>query len=408
MFIQRRSAINHLVVAATFTFTLLTVPFAAASAAEIRALDEFDGGNGTTPLGGLLRTRDGTLLGTAKEGGKTVSCVTGCGTVYSLGPQGRIAAEFKLPGDGRLAGRHPHGPLFQAKDGWIYGTASLGGAVDGCDPEGCGTIFRMKVGGIRSTVALMSRESGSNPHGALVQGKDGHLYGTASHGGAFTSCISGSLGCGTVFRLRPDGVVTPLVNFNGENGALPSAQLVIGPDGHLYGTTTYGGQFNAGTVFRVSPKGVLTTLMSFEGGGQGDGPFGGLTLGPDGHLYGVTTLGGAHNNGTIFRITRQGAFTLLHSFDGAGTGSRPYSPLTTGRDGKLYGTANQGGTWDRGTAYSITTVGQFQLLANFDAFSNVNFPMGRLLETEDGVFLGLSHAGAFGSVYELRTNPAGH
>src|SRR5580698_10869930 len=63
---------------------------------------------------------------------------------------------------------------------------------------------------------------------------------------------------------------TTLVNFDGTNGATPVyVFLVQGVDGNFYGTTSAGGNLNCGlangcgTVFKITPEGVLTTLYSF-------------------------------------------------------------------------------------------------------------------------------------------------
>ena len=58
---------------------------------------------------------------------------------------------------------------------------------------------------------------------------------------------------------------------------------------------------------------------------------------PGGHLYGTTVEGGTGDHGTAFKITTDGAFTSLGSFDPATTGRRPYSRLINVGDGLLYG-----------------------------------------------------------------------
>ena len=60
-----------------------------------------------------------------------------------------------------------------------------------------------------------------------------------------------------IFKLAPSKhgyVETVLHRFHGLDGAVPSAPLIAGPNGLLYGTTTEGGATGAGTVFRWSPK----------------------------------------------------------------------------------------------------------------------------------------------------------
>jgi uncharacterized repeat protein (TIGR03803 family) len=81
---------------------------------------------------------------------------------------------------------------------------------------------------------------------SLTMDRDGRLYGTTAGGGRYAGeyCPSG---CGVVFRLvqAPAGwVVQPLYTFPGEDpaqGLSPYAPITFGPDGNIYGTTTYGG-----------------------------------------------------------------------------------------------------------------------------------------------------------------------
>jgi uncharacterized repeat protein (TIGR03803 family) len=85
------------------------------------------------------------------------------------------------------------------------------------------------------------------PFAKLVQGRDGHFYGTTYQGGAS--------GYGTVFKITSAGVLTTLHSFNSTNGVTPRAGLVQGSDGDFYGTTYGGGANNFGTVFKITPAG---------------------------------------------------------------------------------------------------------------------------------------------------------
>jgi uncharacterized repeat protein (TIGR03803 family) len=98
------------------------------------------------------------------------------------------------------------------------------------------------------------------------------LYGTTEEGGAY-GC---SIGCGTIFKITPNGTLTTIYNFCSlsgcPDGEYPNSGLVQGTNGDLYGTTLYGGAdyclaFNGhtgcGTIFKITPDGVLTTLHAF-------------------------------------------------------------------------------------------------------------------------------------------------
>jgi len=95
-------------------------------------------------------------------------------------------------------------------------------------------------------------------------------------------------------------------------------------DGSFYGTTTVGGASDLGTVFKMTHDGVTTTfdtLIEFtgtSGSNKGSAPATALTLGADGNFYGTTSAGGASDLGTVFRITPDGTLTTLVNFSGNG------------------------------------------------------------------------------------------
>src|SRR5579883_1177605 len=71
----------------------------------------------------------------------------------------------------------------------------------------------------------------------------------------------------------------------------------------------------------------LTTLFAFDGT-NGKVPEDALIQGSDGCIYGTAMEGGVYTNwGTIFKITPDGTFAVLHSFDYTNGGS-PQAGLT--------------------------------------------------------------------------------
>jgi uncharacterized repeat protein (TIGR03803 family) len=148
--------------------------------------------------------------------------------------------------------------------------------------------------------------------GALVQATNGDFYGTTS-GGQYTNIggctVTEEAGCGTVFKITPEGALTTLYSFCQEGGCAdgsePDAALLQASNGNLYGTTGQGGSEDLGTVFEISSGRVLTTLYSFcsanENCTDGTGP-NGLIQTTNGKLYGTTVGGGIHNGGTIFSL----------------------------------------------------------------------------------------------------------
>ncbi len=201
---------------------------------------------------------------------------------------------------------------------------------------------------------------GSQPLANLVQGADGSYYGTTSAGGAS--------GDGIVFKFADNGVFTVVHAFSGGNGlsqdgATPFAPVTIGPDGTLYGTTHDGGSSGDGTVYKISPNGAEIVLHSFTGGNDGLYPIAAVIIGKDGKLYGTT--GGYRDSGygTIFSLNTDGSgYLVQYRFNGTSGGRLPYGTLTPapGAGVVLYGTtyggstSSAGGTRGDGTVYAVT------------------------------------------------------
>jgi uncharacterized repeat protein (TIGR03803 family) len=219
-----------------------------------------------------------------------------------------------------------------------------------------------------TTLHSFSFDDGANPNCATpTQGRDGNIYATTSIGGSKTvGCF-----CGTAFKITPQGTLTSF-GFDGTDGAIPDAGLVLGRNGLLYGTTSSGDGSGSGKVFRLNPQtGALTVLHSFAGS-DGRSPEAPLTLGPGGWYYGTTNSGGANNFGTVFSITPSGKFTSLHSFSGADGANPLGGGLTLGSDGALYGVTFFGGSGSRGTIFRITASGKFTKLYDFDGTNGAN------------------------------------
>ncbi len=255
-------------------------------------LYSFTGGNdGAYPGAALVQATDGNLYGTTTAGG-----AFGSGVVFRIAPSGAENTVYTFTGGND--GGTPFAPLIQASDGNLYGTTQGGGA------NGWGTVFKVAPSGSQSVVySFADGSDGSIPAGGVIQGSDGNFYGLTSQGGVFAQ-----QGGGTLFLLTAAGALTVLHSFGAAgDGVFPGATLLQGSDGSLYGTTTGTAALpSAGIVFRINPSGTETILAIFSGGPDADEPTGALVLGSDGALYGTTTFGGgpsgANGYGTVFRI----------------------------------------------------------------------------------------------------------
>ncbi|HTR27010.1 MAG TPA: choice-of-anchor tandem repeat GloVer-containing protein [Terriglobales bacterium] len=244
------------------------------------------------------------------------------------------------------------------------------------------------------------------PDGAIpyavtpVLDKNGNLYGTTMRGGAY--------GYGTVFEVTPTGTETVLHSFNndGTDGIYPYNGLVLGKKGNLYGITTGGGAYGYGMVFALTPSGKGTILHSFQWNGiDGFGPFGGLVKDKKGNLYGTTSYGGAHGDGTVFELTTLGTETILYSFDANGTdGYNPDSTLILDAAGNIYGTTGNGGLYGYGTVFKLTPSGIETILHSFGASGDGYYPSAGMVLDKKGNLYGTTGTGGaygYGTVFEL-------
>jgi uncharacterized repeat protein (TIGR03803 family) len=291
--------------------------------------------------------------------------------------------------------------LIQGTDDNFYGTTAGGGA------NGGGTFFKMTPGGTLTTLHSFCSQSGctdgENPFGEPVEGTDGNFYGTTYNGGANGQG-------GTAFKITPGGTLTTLHSFCSQSctdGSSPVA-LIQGTDGNFYGTTPYGGaNGQGGTVFKITPNGNLTTLYSFcsqTGCTDGTEPRW-LIQGTDGNFYGTTQVGGANNEGTVFKITPNGTLTMLYSFSFCSPCTEGFLPgaLVQGTDGNFYGTTYDGGATGGGTIFQITPSGTLTTLYSF-LFESFDSVPGMLLQGSDGNFYGTTYwsGGSYGgTVFRL-------
>src|SRR5262249_35708294 len=119
--------------------------------------------------------------------------------------------------------------------------------------------------------------------------------------------LGGTLECGTVYKITSGGVLTTLHNFDCRKEGAAASALVQAIDGNFYGTTEYSGPNQqctngCGTIFRMTPQGDVKVVYVFTGGADGGNPQAALAEASDGGLYGTTRLGGAHSDGTVFRV----------------------------------------------------------------------------------------------------------
>ena len=378
-------------------------------AGAFQVLISFDGTNGANPRGALISDQTGNLFGTTSTGGSA-----GAGVVFKYSPGEGITVLHDFAGG--QAG-NPYAGLVRASDGNFYGTTENGGA-----------IFQITPSGSFSNVSTFFGEIGTSLNYTLTQTSDGALLGAAGIKASFDSSVLGSYGAPSnspdgciLFQVSTNGgIVTPLMQLSGLQGSQPIGGFVQAGDGRFYGTTSSGGLHGMGTVFRFSrtagmtlsnppsglPGGIIFTKLYDFDGPSGAFPYGPLSLGADGRIYGTTFAGGANGKGVIFALSTSGAYSLLSSFSGT-NGAQPQGTLLLAADGYLYGTTRSGGTYGLGCVFRTDINGAITPLVSFPpAFISPKF-LGNLVRGADGNFYTVvSNTGA-SSLTLLQVSPSG-
>ena len=370
----------------------------ASPAQTLTTLHNFAGPEGATPSAPMVLASDGNFYGTTIYGG-----AHGAGAVFKITPSGTLSLLYSFCSVhgyyGCADGNAPLG-MVQGRDGNFYGVADQGGELNYAG----GTIFKLTPSGALTTLysfcGIADCTAGQSPT-SIMQASDGNLYGVMAN--------AGYNGLGDFYQMTTSGTFTELYDFDGSAGKRPQTPLVEGHDGNLYGTAPSGGFQGAGTVFKISLSGNPTLLYNFcsqPNCTDGGNPSAGLVLGTDGYFYGTTTSGGAYDGGTIFKITPNGALTVLHSFNRP-DGINVNAPLVEGRDGNFYGTASADGANNDGTVFQVTPSGAFTNLYSFSG-PDGSTPDGGLIQTANGNFYGTTYSGGAnndGTVFKFQVLP---
>lgn len=390
-------------------------------AGTVKVLTHFNNTAGSQPRGGMVLGIGGALYGTTYEGG-----AYNVGVVFRLKPPVPPKTAWSRSTlwtfKGTPNGANPEGGLLLGEIGELYGTTLYGGS----DYQWGGSVFKLSPP-LPGKTAWSYKELfnfagdngkyGSKPQAGLVRGIDGSLFGTNDV---------------LMYRLTPNPLGqtdnwAPSVMFrppDGSAGYLPFSQLTKGVLGELYGTAEMGGNYGYGVVYKLTPPIIgetwtQTILHSFNASSDPQGgyyPTGGVTLGPDGSLYGVTMTGGDYGQGALYRLTPPpvGSTTwektiLTHFGSATNPGTSPRGPLVFGPDLALYGVTNRGGTENGGTVFrleppnSCTTSWTIKVLTNLTPKTGI-LPWSGVIVDRNGVVFGTTTSGGNygkGTVFQI-------
>jgi uncharacterized repeat protein (TIGR03803 family) len=143
------------------------------------------------------------------------------------------------------------------------------------------------------------------------------------------------------------------------------------------------------------------TLHSFGEGGDGQNPLGGLVMDAAHNLYGTTQEGGSGEEGTAFELSPDGhggwTETVLFNFEHE-HGALPHGGLIIDGHGNLYGTTALGGAHGDGTVFELSPNGSGgwteTVLHSFDHFDGDGItPIANLTMDAGGNLYGTTYAG---------------
>lgn len=364
----------------------------------IYALGSLDGDSPSAVVQAPSGTLYGVTTGVGPQGG---------GTVFSASTSGTFSTvyAFATPnGDGP-------GRIVQGPDGAFYGKTVSGGTGD------VGTVFRFSATtGYSNLKSFNQAQDGVGTTGPVVFGQNGNLYGETGtsvfsvnpNGSNYSVWSASTVGSNLLDNLifgtdgNLYGVTDPVVGVNGgglfkfspssdsfslfstlvNDTASPyvDAGLTLGLDGNFYGATVANGS-GYGSIYKVDTSGNLTVLHALQYS-DGTSPEGELVRYTDGSFYGTTAYGGPTGDGTVFRITPSGTFTVVHEFtDGPNDGADPAPFLLLGSDGNFYGSSVAGGPNGAGVVFQMTPAGNFQAIYP-------QYLSSSMIQASDGNFYG--------------------
>jgi len=246
----------------------------------------------------------------------------------------------------------------------------------------------------------------------------------------------------TTIATRPAQAqtLTVLHSFTGgQDGTGPQGLVAVDRAGNVFGTAPYGGsrsgvcgqQGGCGTVFRSNYKNgawIFNPVHVFQGGNDGMTPIAGVTIGPDGAIYGTTLSGGGNGCGgigcgTVFKLTLPASFchralcpwaeTVIYRVNNPSDPCCFFGGVIVDRAGNVYGMAEGGGNGGYGAVYKLSPSGGGYTVSTIYSFQGGNdgaAPLGNLTMDAAGDLYGTTTydgADGFGTVFKLVRNAGG-
>jgi uncharacterized repeat protein (TIGR03803 family) len=254
----------------------------------------------------------------------------------------------------------------------LYGSIGIGdyfgeGAIGELSPDSGSWAYAQ----IYSACGSNGCPGGYNPPAPPVWDSKGNFWGTMTYGGTNQSPCLSVFGCGVIYEVTPNGDGTWTYNVMHEfgssstDGQWPYGGLVRDGAGNFYGSTFLGGAYNNGTIFKFSYTGgqwVETILYDFPSCKTGCNVEGTLARDRAGNLYGTAEGGtgscAVYSCGVVFKLAPQKGggwkYSVLANFNETTGGVQPFYGVILDASGNLYGVTSSFGAYNAGTAFEIT------------------------------------------------------
>jgi uncharacterized repeat protein (TIGR03803 family) len=256
--------------------------------------------------------------------------------------------------------------------GNLYGSIGLGdyfgaGAIGELSPGGGGWAYTQ----LYSFCPESGCPTGLNPPAPPIFDGKGNMWGTTIQGGLGQPSCQLLYGCGVIYEMTPNGDGTWAYNVihefdsSSSDGQWPYGGLVMDAVGDFYGSTWVGGAYNQGTIFKLSNiDGTWQEKVLYDFPNCLDGCMVEGTLARDkaGNLYG-TAAGGknscaGYTCGVIFELAPQSngtwKYSVLYNFSESSGGLQPFYGVILDSKGNLYGVTSSFGKYNAGTAFELT------------------------------------------------------
>lgn len=340
---------------------------------------------GKFPMGSFIQATNGKLYAIASEGG-----ANDYGTLFSFDPAFKTFKKlYDFDHINAQVGATPY--ILQSSNGKIYGIATYGSGI----------IFEYDIPNnilqnVHTFADLVTWPAG------FVELPNGNLLGMTSDGGLY--------GGGILYEFSTSTyTLTKKFDFNQTvTGYRPRGNLLRAANNRYYGMAL-GGIYGNGVLFEYDlESNILTKKIDFDGVNSGSAPNGSLVQAANGKLYGLVSEGGTNGLGTLFEYEiPTNSFLKKLDFDGPTTGGVPRHSLIEAENGKLYGLTSIGGANNLGSLFEYeTNTDNFTIKFDFN-FANGRTPFGNLLEVTNSN-LGISDDVSNSADLILWPNPVGH